>query len=73
MKPDARDPVRKDAPDTHRLPRPRGAWLQETRMKLWKYLEAHHEELGAGLFILPCLVVTMVAASIVYAIALLLQ
>jgi hypothetical protein len=35
-------------------------------MKIWKYIEAHHEELGAGLFILPCLVVTMAAAVLAF-------
>lgn len=36
-------------------------------MKLWKFIEAHHEDMGAGLFILPCLLVPMAFAGLVYA------
>jgi hypothetical protein len=35
-------------------------------MKLWKLVEAHHEKLGAALFILPCLLASFVAAGVVY-------
>jgi hypothetical protein len=42
-------------------------------LKIWKYIEAHHEDLGVGLFILPCLVVTMAAAVLAFWLAQLLQ
>jgi len=42
-------------------------------MKIWKYIEAHHEELGAGLFILPCLVLTIAAVVLAFWLGQLLQ
>lgn len=42
-------------------------------MKLWRLVETHHEQLGAALFILPCLLVPMIAAGIVYSLVLLFQ
>ncbi|MGJ7512620.1 hypothetical protein [Variovorax sp. GT1P44] len=35
-------------------------------MKLWNYIEAHHSDFGAALFILPCLVATFSIAGIAF-------
>lgn len=35
-------------------------------MKLWTYIEVHHGDLGAALFILPCLLVTFSIAGIAF-------
>lgn len=40
-------------------------------MKLWKFIEAHHEDFGVALFILPCLLATFSMAGIVAGVALL--
>jgi len=45
---------------------------KETAMKLWKSIEAHHGDLGAALFILPCLLATFSMAGIAFGVALLL-
>jgi hypothetical protein len=41
-------------------------------MKLWKFIEAHHEDFGAALFVLPCLLATLAMAGVAFAINLLL-
>ena len=33
-------------------------------MKIWKYVEAHHADLGVALFILPTLAVTLAIAVV---------
>lgn len=33
-------------------------------MKLWKFIEEHHEDFGAALFILPCLLATFSIAGV---------
>jgi hypothetical protein len=40
-------------------------------MKLWEFIEGHHEDFGAALFILPCLVATLAMAGFVFGVALL--
>jgi hypothetical protein len=40
-------------------------------MKLWEFIERHHEDFGAALFILPCLLATLAVAGIVLGIGLL--
>jgi hypothetical protein len=47
--------------------------FKESEMSLWHYIEAHHEDFGAALFILPCLLVPLLVAALVYCIALLLH
>lgn len=42
-------------------------------MTFLRFIETHHEKLGAALFILPCLLVPFVAAGVVYAAVLLFQ
>lgn len=34
--------------------------------KLWKYIEAHHEEFGAALFIVPALLIGLAMAGLMY-------
>lgn len=40
-------------------------------MKLWEFIERHHQDFGAALFILPCLLATFAMAGMVFGIALL--
>jgi hypothetical protein len=40
-------------------------------MKVWKFIEAHHGDFGAALFILPCLLATFSMAGIAFGAALL--
>ncbi|MDM0066077.1 hypothetical protein [Variovorax sp. J31P207] len=35
-------------------------------MKLWTFIEAHHGDFGAALFILPCLLATFSMAAIAF-------
>jgi len=42
-------------------------------MKIWKLVEAHHEKLGVGLFVMPCLLVPMIVMGVVYGLVLLFQ
>jgi hypothetical protein len=42
-------------------------------MKLWQYVETHHEELGIALFVIPALLVGLAVAAVGYAIAYLLH
>lgn len=42
-------------------------------MKLWKFIERHHEDFGAALFVLPCLMATLAMAGIAFGIGLLLR
>lgn len=40
-------------------------------MKLWELIEKHHEDLGAALFILPCLLTAFATAGVIFGIGLL--
>lgn len=40
-------------------------------MKLWTFIEKHHEDLGAALFIVPCLLTAFATAADVFGIGLL--
>jgi len=42
-------------------------------MKIWKLIEAHHEKLGAGLFVMPCLLVPAMVMGVVYGLVQLFQ
>jgi hypothetical protein len=35
-------------------------------MKIWTYIEAHHDELGVGLFIIPVCALGLVIAGVAY-------
>ncbi len=41
-------------------------------MKVWSYIERHHQDLGVGLFILPVMALGLVAGGIAYGVTLLL-
>ena len=41
-------------------------------MKIWRYIEAHHEDLGIALFVIPVLLGGVVIAAIAYGVTLLL-
>ncbi|WP_275685802.1 hypothetical protein [Scleromatobacter humisilvae] len=41
-------------------------------MKIWAYIEAHHEEYGVALFVLPVLLLTFVLGAAAYGLTLLL-
>jgi len=36
---------------------------------LWKYIEAHHEEYGVALFIIPALVLGLVVVAVICAVS----
>jgi len=40
-------------------------------MKLWNFIDKHHEDLGVALFILPCLLTSFATAGIIFGIGLL--
>jgi len=44
---------------------------QEIEMKLWNFIDKHHEDLGVALFVLPCLLTAFATAGIVFGIGLL--
>lgn len=41
-------------------------------MKIWRYIEAHHEDLGVALFVIPASLAGLVIAAIAYGMTLLL-
>ena len=40
-------------------------------MKLWNFIEKHHEDLGVALFVLPCLLTAFATAGLVFCVSLL--
>ncbi|WP_275685200.1 hypothetical protein [Scleromatobacter humisilvae] len=42
-------------------------------MKIWSYIEAHHEEFGCALFVLPASVIGLVLTGIASGVSLLLR
>ena len=42
-------------------------------MKIWSYIEAHHEELGCALFVLPASLLGLVVVGIASGLSLLLR